>query len=117
LIEHYAGLFPVWLAPVQVVVMGVSEKHVNYAQKVTDFLKNNGFRANADLRNEKIGYKIREHTLQKVPLQIVVGDKEVESETVAVRTRKGTDLGSMTLAQLVQHLNMAVAQKGRYTEE
>lgn len=117
LVEHYAGLFPVWLAPVQVVVMGVSDKHADYVQKVADLLKNKGFRANADLRNEKIGYKIREHTLQKVPYQIVVGDKEVESETLALRTRKGTDLGSMTITQLEQRLNNAVAQKGRYTEE
>jgi threonyl-tRNA synthetase len=117
LIEHYAGLFPIWLAPTQVVIMGVSEKHNEYAQKITDELKKHGFRAQADLRNEKIGYKIREHTLLKVPLQIVVGDKEVEQNTVSVRTRKGTDLGAMDLNALVAHIDKAVAQKGRSTEE
>ncbi|MGL6029547.1 MAG: threonine--tRNA ligase, partial [Legionella sp.] len=97
LIEHYAGKFPLWLAPVQAVVLTISEKQNEYAAKVCQTLKKNGIRANFDLRNEKIGFKIREHTLQKVPYLLVIGDKEVESGQVAVRTREGVDLGVMTI--------------------
>jgi threonyl-tRNA synthetase len=97
LIEHHAGAFPPWLAPEQVVVMSITERHAGYAQSVKENLTKQGFRAFADLRNEKISYKIREHSLQKLPYQLVVGDKEVQAGTVAVRTRGGEDLGAMSL--------------------
>jgi threonyl-tRNA synthetase len=97
LIEHHAGAFPPWLAPEQVVVMSITERHAGYAQSVKENLTKQGFRASADLRNEKISYKIREHSLQKLPYQLVVGDKEVQAATVAVRTRSGEDLGAMSL--------------------
>jgi threonyl-tRNA synthetase len=97
LIEHHAGAFPPWLAPEQVVVMSITERHAGYAQSVKENLTKQGFRAFADLRNEKISYKIREHSLQKLPYQLVVGDKEVQAVTVAVRTRGGEDLGAMSL--------------------
>src|SRR5205085_2551944 len=93
LIEHYAGAMPVWLAPVQAVIINISEHQTDYAREVTESLRNRGIRAVADLRNEKISYKIREHSLQKLPYQIVVGDKEVAAHQVAVRTRRGEDLG------------------------
>ena len=97
LIEHFAGAFPVWLAPEQVVVMNISEHQADYAKSVARELRAAGFRAAEDLRNEKISYKIREHSLQKLPYQLVVGDKEKQAGTVAVRTRGGEDLGAMTL--------------------
>jgi threonyl-tRNA synthetase len=97
LIEHYAGAFPLWLAPEQVVVMNITERQAAYAQSVKEQLTKQGFRAFADLRNEKISYKIREHSLQKLPYQLVVGDKEMQAGTVAVRTRSGEDLGAMSL--------------------
>ncbi len=97
LIEHYEGVFPTWLAPTQAVVLNITDKQSEYARNVEDSLKNKGFRVISDLRNEKIGFKIREHTIQKVPYLLVVGDKEVESQTVAVRARRGEDLGSMDL--------------------
>ena len=113
LIEHYAGAMPVWLAPVQVVVMNISEHQADYAQRVADALKQAGWRAEADLRNEKISYKIREHSLQKLPYQVVVGDKEVAAQQVAVRTRKGEDLGQMALDGFVSRLQAEAAQMGR----
>jgi len=97
LIEHYAGAFPLWLAPQQVVVMNITERHAAYAESVVKRLMQLGFRAAADLRNEKISYKIREHSLQKLPYQLVVGDKEMQADMVAVRTRGGEDLGAMSL--------------------
>ena len=104
LIEHYAGALPLWLAPVQVVVLNISEHQAEYAAEVANILRRAGFRADADLRNEKITYKIREHSLQKLPYQAIVGDKEVASRTVAVRTRGGVDLGQMSLDALVLRL-------------
>ena len=97
LIEHYAGAFPLWLAPHQVVVMNITERHASCASAVRNKLVNQGVRAILDLRNEKISYKIREHSLQKLPYHVVVGDKEMQAETVAVRTRSGEDLGTMSL--------------------
>jgi threonyl-tRNA synthetase len=97
LIEHFAGAFPLWLAPEQVVVMNISEHQADYAKSVAERLRAAGFRAVEDLRNEKISYKIREHSLQKLPYQLVVGDKEKQAGTVAVRTRGGEDLGAMAL--------------------
>ncbi|VVD76718.1 threonyl-tRNA synthetase [Pandoraea aquatica] len=104
LIEHHAGALPVWLAPEQVIVMNVSEKTADYAQEVTKKLKEQGLRARSDLRNEKISYKIREHSLQKVPYLVVVGDKEQEGNTVAVRARGGVDLGVMPVDALIERL-------------
>ena len=104
LIEHYAGAFPLWLAPEQVVVMNITERQAGYAADVKESLTKQGFRALADLRNEKISYKIREHSLQKLPYQLVVGDKEVQAGTVAVRTRSGEDLGAMSLDEFAARL-------------
>jgi threonyl-tRNA synthetase len=117
LIEHYEGEFPTWLAPTQVAVLNITDNQSKYAQKVEDTLRNNGFRVVSDLRNEKIGYKIREHTIQKVPYLLVVGDKEVESQTVAVRARRGEDLGSMDLGAFTAHLTRDVACRGRIVLE
>ncbi|HNI64481.1 MAG TPA: threonine--tRNA ligase, partial [Pseudomonadales bacterium] len=117
LIEHHAGAFPVWLAPVQLVVNSITDAQANYCREVTEQLVAAGFRAVPDLRNEKIGFKIREHTLQKVPYLLVIGDREVESNQVAVRARDGKDLGQMSLAQLVALLNVQMAQLGRVSVE
>lgn len=117
LIEEFAGAFPAWLAPSQVMVMPITDRHNEYVQKVENALCGGGFRAKSDLRNEKIGFKIREHTLQRIPYLLVVGDKEVENNTVAVRTRSGNDLGSMTLSQFTQGLAAEVASRGRITLE
>jgi len=113
LIEHYAGALPLWLSPLQAVVMNITDNQADYCQKVTEKLVKNGLRATADLRNEKIGFKIRERTLQKVPYLMVVGDKEVESGTVAVRTRSGEDLGTMTVDALIEQLVQETERKGR----
>jgi len=113
LIEEYAGSFPTWLAPRQVVVMGISQNQSEYVQKVAKDLQNKGFRADIDLRNEKIGFKIREHTLRRVPYLVVVGDREEQENAVAVRTRKGEDLGVMTLEDFVSTLTTDVASRGR----
>lgn len=112
LIEHYAGKLPLWLAPVQASVLTISEKQNAYAEKVTKTLQKRGFRAIFDLRNEKIGFKIREHTLQKVPYLLVIGDKEVENGQVALRSREGIDLGVMTIDAICDTLAHEIAQKG-----
>jgi threonyl-tRNA synthetase len=113
LIENYGGAFPAWLAPVQAVVLNISENQSDYCKKVTEALGNQGFRVDSDLRNEKIGFKIRQHTLAKVPYMLVVGDREVENGTVAVRTRSGEDLGSMPADEFAQHLADEVGRRGR----
>lgn len=113
LIEHHAGSFPVWLAPVQAVVMNITDRQQDYTVEVTNILQDLGFRAKVDLRNEKIGFKIRAHTLQRVPYQLVVGDREVEEKTVSVRTRSGKDLGSMSVAAFCELLKKQVAERGR----
>jgi threonyl-tRNA synthetase len=117
LIEHYEGTFPTWLAPTQAVVLNITDKQAEYARNVEDSLKNKGFRVVSDLRNEKIGFKIREHTIQRIPYLLVVGDKEAEFGTVAVRTRHGEDLGSMDLEALNAHLADDVARRGRISLE
>jgi threonyl-tRNA synthetase len=117
LIEHYEGVFPTWLAPNQAVVLNITDKQADYARLVEDSLKNKGFRVHSDLRNEKIGFKIREHTIQKVPYLLVVGDKEVETQTVAVRARRGEDLGSLSLDALAALLADDVARRGRIALE
>lgn len=113
LIEHYAGRFPLWLAPTQVAVLTISDKQHDFAAKVTTILQKQGFRANFDLRNEKIGFKIREHTLQKVPYLLIIGDKEVENNSVAVRTREGVDLGVMNIDTICDTMRQEVGAKGR----
>lgn len=117
LIEHYEGAFPAWLAPTQAVVLNITDKQGEFAAEVAAALEEQGYRAKADLRNEKIGFKIREHTLLKVPYLLVIGDREVESQTVAVRTRDGKDLGSMSVTEFQNLLAGAVAQRGRYLSE
>jgi threonyl-tRNA synthetase len=113
LIENYAGAMPVWLAPVQAVVMNISEGQTEYVKEVAATLRKEGVRAAADLRNEKISYKIREHSLQKLPYQVVVGDKEVAAKQVAVRSRKGEDLGQMSVEAFISLLKADEARKGR----
>jgi len=105
LIEHHAGALPLWLAPVQIVVLNISDGQADYARQVTQVLKKQGFRVSADLRNEKITYKIREHSVQKLPYIVVVGDKERDANTVAVRARGNVDLGSMPVDALVERLS------------
>jgi threonyl-tRNA synthetase len=117
LIEHYAGAMPAWLAPQQVAILNITDKQSEYCREIEESLKKHDIRASADLRNEKIGFKIREHTLHKVPYLIVVGDKEVESNTVAVRTRKGDDLGTMSLDAFTDILAQDVARRGRVETE
>jgi threonyl-tRNA synthetase len=113
LIEHYAGAFPAWLAPTQAVIMNITDKQADFAREVEQSLNQSGFRAKVDLRNEKIGFKIREHTLLKVPYLLVIGDREVETRSVAVRTREGVDLGSMPMDQFAALLAQAVSRRGR----
>jgi len=117
LIEHYAGAMPLWLAPQQVAVLSISEHQAAYAKRVAGQLMQAGLRAVADLRNEKISYKIREHSLQKLPYQVIVGDKELAAEKVAVRTRKGEDLGQMSLADFVSRLRAEEARLGRAVQD
>ncbi|HLV48939.1 MAG TPA: threonine--tRNA ligase [Aliidiomarina sp.] len=105
LIEEYAGFFPTWLSPNQVVIMNITDKQADYVKNLVAELKKNGFRATADLRNEKIGFKIREHTLKRVPYLLVVGDQEVEQQQVAVRTRRGDDLGKLSIAEFIERLS------------
>jgi threonyl-tRNA synthetase len=111
LIEHHAGAMPLWLAPVQVVVANITDKQTPWVEKVAEKLTNQGFRIEIDLRNEKIGFKIREHTIQRVPYLLVVGDREMESAAVAVRTRSGEDLGSMPLDAFIALLSEQIASK------
>ncbi|REC96297.1 threonine--tRNA ligase [Kushneria indalinina] len=105
LLEHHAGALPLWLAPEQVVVLNITDAQASYATALTERLQQAGLRVKSDLRNEKIGFKIREHTLQKVPYLLVIGDKEVESDSVAVRTRTGEDLGTMTVSEFLARLD------------
>ena len=113
LIEHYAGDFPAWLAPTQAAVLNITDNQAAFCAEVEKTLNESGYRAVADLRNEKIGFKIREHTLLKVPYLLVIGDREVETRAVAVRTREGVDLGSMPLDDFTQLLAQAVSRRGR----
>ncbi len=117
LIENHAGKFPTWLAPVQAVVMNITESQADYVRKATEFLKNQGLRVEMDLRNEKVGFKIREHTLQRVPYLLVAGDREAGSNSLAVRTRSGKDLGSMALDAVAGKLVEEVASRGRHVLE
>ena len=112
LIEHYAGAMPLWLAPVQAMVLNITDAQADYVKEVVAELKRNGIRADCDLRNEKITYKIREHSLQKLPYLLVAGEREMQSKQVAVRTRKGEDLGSMPIQALIERLAGEVKARG-----
>ncbi len=111
LIEHYAGALPLWLSPLQAVVLNITDRQAGWAREVARTLTDKGFRADLDLRNEKIGFKIREHTLQRVPYLLVVGDREVETRTLSVRNRQGQDLGTLSLDEVIVRLGEEVAQK------
>jgi threonyl-tRNA synthetase len=113
LIEHYEGSFPVWLAPAQVAVMNITDNQADYVKLVEKTLREKGIRVIPDLRNEKIGFKIREHTIQRVPYLLVIGDKEVENQSLAIRTRDGQDLGVMNLEAFIAHLTADIARRGR----
>jgi threonyl-tRNA synthetase len=117
LLEHHAGRLPAWLAPVQTVVMSITDRQDEYVRSVTESLKNQGFRAVSDLRNEKVGFKIREHTLQRVPYLLVAGDKEVAAHLLSVRTRSGKDLGTMSPEAFVERLRIELQSRGRRTLE
>ncbi|HVN41357.1 MAG TPA: threonine--tRNA ligase [Steroidobacteraceae bacterium] len=113
LIENHAGRFPAWLAPVQAVVLNITDGQADYVRQATEFLKNQGLRVEMDLRNEKVGFKIREHTLQRVPYLLVAGDREAGTNSLAVRTRSGKDLGAMSLETIAQKLSEEIASRGR----
>lgn len=111
LIEQHAGMFPLWLAPVQVMVMTITERHEQYAERVLQDLEKQGFRAKIDLRNEKIGFKIREHSMQRIPYMLVIGDKELDAQAVTVRTQNGQDLGSLSMSQFINRLDQEIADR------
>ncbi len=117
LLEHHAGKLPAWLAPVQAVVCTITDRQDEYARKVVDLLKNQGFRVESDLRNEKVGFKIRAHTLQRVPYLLVAGDKEVAANLLSVRTRSGKDLGTMSPETFANRLRDELESRGRRTLE
>ena len=117
LIEHFEGKFPTWLSPVQVVVMNITDKQADYVDKVVEKLKNAGIRAISDLRNEKIGFKIREHTMQRIPYLLVTGDREVDTDTVAVRTRAGDDLGTVSVDELIDKLSIEISNRSLKLQE
>jgi threonyl-tRNA synthetase len=112
LIENHGGRMPVWLAPVQAVVLNITDRQDEVCKKIAESLENQGFRVDLDLRNEKIGFKIREHTLQRVPYLLIVGDREVEEGTVAVRSREGEDLGSMPVDGFAGRLREEISRRG-----
>ena len=111
LIENHAGALPLWLAPVQVSILNISEGQADYAQTVAQILKKQGFRFQTDLRNEKITYKIREYSVKKLPYIVVIGDKERDANTVAVRARGNVDLGVMSIDSLAERLHQEIAAK------
>jgi threonyl-tRNA synthetase len=117
LLEHHAGRLPAWLSPVQAVVMSITDRQDEYVRRVTETLKNQGFRVESDLRNEKVGFKIREHTLRRVPYLLVAGDKEVAANLLAVRTRSGKDLGTMVPETFAERLRVELESRGRRTVE
>ena len=111
LIEQHAGNFPLWLAPVQVAILNITDRHAEYAEQIRLELEKQGFRSKIDLRNEKIGFKIREHSMQRVPYLLIIGDKEMDNQTVAVRTQKGDDLGSLAVDVLIERLKTEIADR------
>jgi threonyl-tRNA synthetase len=117
LIENYAGRLPPWLAPTQAVLMTITDRQIDFVTKCAESLKNQGLRVETDLRNEKVGFKIREHTLKRVPYLLVAGDREVESQSLAVRTRSGKDMGVMTLDEVKALIQSDIAKRGRHSLE
>jgi threonyl-tRNA synthetase len=117
LLEHHAGRLPAWLAPVQAVILNITDRQDEYVRRVTESLRNQGFRVEFDLRNEKVGFKIREHTLQRVPYLLVAGDKEVTANLLSVRTRSGKDLGTMSPETFADRLRVELNSRGRQTLE
>ena len=113
LIEHYAGAFPLWLAPVQVIVLPIADRHAGYAASVRDDLAAAGLRVELDARQEKIGFKIREAQLQKIPYMLVAGDREAAEGTISVRSRTGGDLGARRLDEFVRDARAEIASKGK----
>ncbi|RKZ62807.1 MAG: threonine--tRNA ligase, partial [Gammaproteobacteria bacterium] len=113
LIEEHEAKFPLWLAPVHAVILNITDKQAEFAEKMQKSLVSQGFKVELDLRNEKVGYKIREHILQRVPYMLVVGDRELETNTVAVRTRSGEDLGSMSIDEVANRFSLEIASRGR----
>ena len=111
LIEQYAGTFPVWLAPVQVVVLDIAERHAEYASQIMRYLEQEGVRVKIDLRNEKIGFKIRDHSMQRVPYLVIIGDKELQDQNITVRTQKGEDLGSLSISEFAERLKQEIADR------
>jgi len=111
LIEQYAGTFPLWLAPVQLVLLTIADRHAEYATNIAKDLEKQGIRVKLDLRNEKIGFKIREHSMQRVPYLVILGDKELEDQMVTVRTQKGDDLGSLSIEDFANRLKESIANK------
>ena len=111
LIEQHAGTFPVWLSPVQVMVLDIADRHADYASQIKRELEQQGIRVKIDLRNEKIGFKIREHSMQRVPYLVIVGDKELEDKTITVRTQKGEDLGSLSIREFTERLKQEIADR------
>ncbi len=113
LIEHYAGRFPAWLAPIQVIIMSITDRNSDYCTKLFHYFQGAGYRVDIDLRNEKIGFKIREHTLEKIPFLLIIGDEEQSNEMVSVRTLKGKDLGRMSLSDFKSELDEEISNLGR----
>jgi threonyl-tRNA synthetase len=111
LIEQHAGLFPLWLSPVQVVLLNIASRHDEYANQVYAQLQKQGLRVKIDLRNEKIGFKIREHSMQRIPYLLIIGDKELENQTLTLRSQKGDDLGSFSITELVERLKQQIESK------
>ncbi|MFA5924409.1 MAG: threonine--tRNA ligase [Methylococcaceae bacterium] len=111
LIEEYAGTFPVWLSPVQVMVLDIADRHADYASQIMRELEQQGIRVKIDLRNEKIGFKIREHSMQRVPYLVIIGDKELEDQNITVRTQKGEDLGSLSISEFTERLKQEIADR------
>ena len=111
LIEHYAGAFPLWLAPVQVILLPITDKHAKYAEKIAQQIEESGIRVEKDLRNEKIGFKIREAQIQKIPYMIILGDKEVESSTLGVRRRRSKETRNLNLKMFLDEVNEAVEKR------
>jgi len=111
LIEEYAGTFPVWLSPVQVVVLDIAARHADYASKIMSDLEQQGIRVKIDLRNEKIGFKIRDHSMQRIPYLVIIGDKELEDQNITVRTQKGEDLGSLSISEFAERLKQEIADR------
>src|SRR6202011_2773780 len=113
----HAGKLPTWLAPVQASVLSITDRQDGYVKGITETLKNQGFRVESDLRNEKVGFKIREHTLRRVPYLLVAGDKEVAANLLSVRTRSGKDLGTMPVQTFMDRLRLELESRGRRTLE